>query len=241
MAGLVDPDKVVSKIIAVLSENPDQQMFLAALGNRASKLLGVSLRDALGEQKFADFIRDHLTEQVAISGTKDRLVARLVSSEPSQSTLPLIGQVVPQAHGGEASVSRKYAPNFWNAFLRPARRHQCRAIDPKPPFKWSDFQTGAVPEGWKEIDASLLAPYPVSSDWQARKRAAGVAIEKWCEQQQLNPETFVADYDTPTPTVNEVNVTGAAKLLAVIDEIPAASRANQSLNLEFIRSLLARR
>jgi hypothetical protein len=240
VAELVDKDTIASQVVAALSENPDQEMFLAALGNRTSKLLTLSLRDALGDQKFADFIRDNLGREVALSGTKDRLVARLVSSDPPHPTLPLTGHVAPAVHEGEGSVARKYAPNFWGAFLRPSRRHQRRAIDLKPPFDWSDFPAGTLPEGWKEIDASLLAAYPVQ-DWPTRKRAAGISIEKWCELHNLDPEMFTADHATSAPVIHDVNVIGAAKLLAVISEVPAGSRANQSLSLEFIHSLLARR
>jgi hypothetical protein len=240
VAEFLDADAIAEQIFKLLAESPQQEMFLAALGNRVSKALRISLRDGIGDKKFADFIRDNLGSRVALSGSKDRLLATLVASDQPQPRLPLPDHVTSVTRVSESNVARKYAKNFWDAFLRPARRHQRRAIDTRPPFAWSDFQPEAVPEGWKEIESSLLMSYP-GQDWLARKRAAGIAIEKWCEQQNLNPEIFTEDHAPSVSIADDVNVAGAAKLLAVINEVPVGLRAAQTLNLEFIHSLLARR
>jgi hypothetical protein len=146
---------IAEQIVAVLSDSPDQEMFLAALGNRTSKLLKLPLRDAIGDTKLADFIKDNLGKRIALSGSKDRLLAKLVSSDSPQATLPITAQGVPISRSGDIrSVSRKYARNFWDAFLRPARRHHRRAIQSKAPFNWSDF-----PQDRCLRDGSRLNPH----------------------------------------------------------------------------------
>jgi hypothetical protein len=105
-------------------------------------------------------------------------LAALVASDEAQPKLSLPNQVASSARATEGNVARKYAKSFRNAFLRPASRHQRRAIDSaeqsirnRPPFGQISIPE-RLPEGWKEIKSSILTPYPVRTGWRESARQA---------------------------------------------------------------------
>jgi hypothetical protein len=241
-----DPMLIAQRVRKILNEN-GQEMFVAALGNVLAKSFGRPLRELIGEQKLTDFIQDHLDGEVSLSGASNRLLANLLDPEPRQAVLEFSG-VSEQAGSAQIEAEtpklRKYDGNFWAAFIKPIRRNQRRILDPKPPFDWRDSHI-APPEGWLEIEAALIPS--ADQPWPVRKKAAGLAINRWCLSHGLDPADFAdkSSHNLSTQgqnrSVDGVNIDGAKKLLALVGALQASQRNQQYINCDLIYALLSAR
>jgi hypothetical protein len=237
----VEPSSLKDEVRRLIMANEGATLYASALGNRLSKSLGVPLSEALNGQKFTDFLTNSMEGEILLSGVKDSLIVTRVDALPNRSDdgpKTLI-------ESDSRSDHVKYDRNFWDAFIRPLRRGSTRAILPGPPVQSADWHASGPPEGWISVDASLIPS--AEQSWPVRKKAANLAIARWCKTQGYDRHRFaeqklsMARYSNEPPMPREaLNVEAASSLLMMLDKMSEIARSSEVISISLLYSILRR-
>ena len=149
----------------------------------SKELMGAKLKPYL-ETKLATSLR-------LIGHPDDRLTWGAVpeSVRLPDDLRPLFQSVLSTEQSAFGAVKRVYDKTLWAAFSIPLTTGEKRIIRLGPPIEFKTVTQ--IPDGWLEIDPSLIIPAEVGTDLAERSARLANNISKWAVQHGVDPETIV--------------------------------------------------